>query len=108
MSSNGDRRVVKLRHPVKDEVEERTIEELRFRAGRFGDLKGLRFQFGTGAVPVEFDDLMTVASRLSGERVEIIAKLEGQDLAEVVRLALDFYLSFLMTGETGSESSPTT
>lgn len=106
MSSNGDRRLVKLRHPVRDEAEERTVEELRFRAGRFADLKGLRFQFGTETVPVDFDDLMTIASRLSGETSHVIGKLEGEDLAEVGRLALDFYLSFLATGATGSQSSP--
>src|SRR5262245_29056812 len=103
---HGARSLVKLWHPVQV-GDDRVVSELRFRAGRFGDLKGLAMSFGADRrMPVQFDDLMTIASRLSGEFPHVIERLEGEDLGEVMQIALDFYLASLPTGPSGATSSP--
>lgn len=102
----AERKTVKLRHPVAD-GDGRVVDALNFRRGRFGDLRGISMSFGADRrMPVSFDDLMTIVSRLSGEFPHVIEKLEGEDMSEVMQFALDFYLASLPTGPSGSESSP--
>jgi len=85
---------VKLKHPIefgKDTV----IEELTFRRGRLGDLKGVVVQ---EHIPV--DDLIMVAGRLCGQPAAVMAKLDEDDAGEVLALALGFLGRCLTTGMT--------
>lgn len=91
-----DGKIVKLRHPV--EFGSETIAELRFRRGRLGDLKGIALPSDAAAVRV--DDLILLASRLSGQAPAVIERLDEEDSGEVLTLALGFIGRSLSTGPT--------
>lgn len=82
-------RVVTLRHPI--EHGEERITQLTFRRGRVGDATNIKLQ--DKELPA--NDLMLIASRLSGQTLEVIKKLDVDDAGEVVDIALDFYKRFL-------------
>ena len=77
-------RVINLKYPVQFGSE--TISSLTFRRGRAGDLKGLKL-----GETVPADQLITIASRMSGKQTQVIEGLDGDDAAEVMALVLDFY-----------------
>ncbi|MGN6105102.1 MAG: phage tail assembly protein [Kofleriaceae bacterium] len=84
-------RIVTLQHPVK--LGSELITSLEFRRGRMGDSKGIELR---DKVPT--NDLMLIASRLSGRPLAVIEKLDVDDVGEVTDIALDFYLKFLGGG----------
>jgi hypothetical protein len=76
--------VVKLKYPV--DLGSEHITELAFRRGRMGDLKGVKLD---GVPPA--DQLMLLASRMCGKQIQVIEKLDAEDGAEVLAVALDFF-----------------
>jgi hypothetical protein len=86
-------RVVTLKHPI-DFAGER-IASLEFRRGRIGDLKGMKLG---DTVPAE--QLVLIASRLSGKPVPLIEMLDVDDAGEVMSIALDFFGKCLSAGKT--------
>lgn len=87
--------VVKLQHPI-DHGSER-ITSLEFRRGRIGDLKGVKLG---KELPTE--DLVRLASKLCGQPVGVIDKLDIDDAGEVMDIALDFFAKCLATGQKRS------
>jgi len=77
-------RVLTLKYPVQFGSE--SITSLTFRRGRAGDLKGLKL-----GETVPADQLITIASRMSGKPTQVIEGLDGDDASEVMALVLDFY-----------------
>ncbi|HEY6030999.1 MAG TPA: phage tail assembly protein [Gaiellaceae bacterium] len=77
-------RVVNLKHPVQfgDEL----IASLEFQRGKLGIIKGLKL-----SVEVPVNDLVLIASRLSGQPPALIERLDIEDGQEVMSIALDFY-----------------
>lgn len=87
-------RVIKLKHPIKFGSE--TIAELTLRRGKAGDMKGIELR--DDAIPA--NDLMRIASRLSGQQIEVIAELDVEDAGEVMSVALDFFTKYLERGKS--------
>lgn len=85
---------VKLRKPIPFGSE--TITELTLRPVKGKDLRRLK---ADRPIPMTLE----LAGYLSGQVTEVIDELEGGDLAEVLRVASDFFEAF---HETGSEPSP--
>lgn len=88
---------LKLRTPV--EFGKDTIEELTFRRGRMGDMKGVPI-----GDSISMDTIMLVASRLSGQPTAVIERLDEADAGEVVGLAMGFIGRCLATGSGPSPS----
>lgn len=80
--------VVKLQHPVEFAGE--TIGELTFKRGTLGVIKGIKV-----STEPTFDDLVTIAARLSGQPPKLIQMLDVDDAPEVVSIALDFFMKCL-------------
>jgi len=93
--SEGD--TVKLRHPVT--LGGKTIDELVFRRGRLGDLKGISLE-----VPTPISGLMLIASRLCGETTAVIERIDEEDASAVLGRAADFFQRCLATGDGASPS----
>jgi hypothetical protein len=70
-----------------------TVTSLTFRDGTLGDMRGIRVQ----QAPL-VDDLVLIASRLSGVSLAVLFKLAPADSAEVMAVAADFYAACLATG----------
>lgn len=85
--------VVQLRVPV--EFGSRTIATIEMRRGRLGDIKGMKL---SGEMPT--DQLILIASRLSGQPVQVIERLDMEDAGEVMAAAMGFYGSCLGGGRT--------
>lgn len=86
MGAQGWPVTVKLRCPV--EFGKETIEELVFQKGTFGVLNGLGLR--VDETPT-FDQLIAIASRLSGKPLKVIANLDPDDCEEVFAVALGFF-----------------
>ncbi len=84
--------VVKLKIPI--EFGQETIRQLELRRGRMGDLKGIRLS-GTD---LPADSLMLVASRMSGQPLGVIERLDADDAGAVSEVVLDFFARSLSTG----------
>ncbi len=82
---------VKLSRPI--EFGKETIEEITLRRGRVGDLKGVRL--GTD---IAADSLMLVASRMSGQPLGVIERLDADDSGPIFEAVLDFFARSLSTG----------
>jgi hypothetical protein len=82
---------VKLGHPI--EFDDKMIVDLTFRRGRLGDLKGIK----PDGVP-SIDQLMLVASRMCGQPLGVIEKLDGEDGTEVIAIAMGFIARSLGIG----------
>jgi len=89
----SDTVTIKLAHPI--EFGKTTIEELTFRKGRLGDMKGIRVG---EAVPME--GIMAVAGRMCGQPLAVMEKLDEEDAGEVVSIALGFIERCLLGGRT--------
>lgn len=76
--------VVTLQYPI--ELGTRTINTLSFQTGRLGFLKGIQID----PLPPPTEQLMLLASRLCGEVVEVIEKLNPDDADEVLAIAMGF------------------
>lgn len=89
-------RRVKLREPIRFGSE--VVEELVIRAATAKDCRRLPMVSG-----YEFDSILILASRLSGQPDAVIDKLGGDDLEEVIEIVSGF-----MPGSrgTGPRSSP--
>lgn len=85
-------RVVKLKTPIDMGSEQ--ICELTFRRGRFDDMKGI----GLNLKEAKIDDLMLLASRLCGQPVAVLGKIDEDDVGEVMAIASDFFLKCLGAG----------
>jgi hypothetical protein len=83
---------VRLKHPI--EFGSQTIEELVFRRGRMGDLKGLALREDV----IPWDSVMTIASRLCGQPTAVVERIDEEDAGAVVSLAVGFYMRSLVTG----------
>jgi hypothetical protein len=66
---------------------------LTFRRGRMGDLKGIT----PDGMPT-IDQLMLVASRMCGQPLKVIEKLDGEDGLEVMAIAMGFIARSLGIG----------
>lgn len=84
-------RVVTLKYPI--DFGSQHITTLELRRGRMGDLKGIKL----GAT-VATSDLLLLASRLSGQPVNVIELLDAEDAGEVMDVVLDFFARCLSTG----------
>lgn len=93
--SEPERTIIKLKRPIT--LGSEVIDELAFRRGRMGDLKGLPLRLDD----VPWDALMTVAGRLTGQPTAVIERIDAEDAGEVVSRALGFYMGCLTTGPTG-------
>lgn len=89
-------KIIKLRRPI--EFGRETIEELQFRRGRLGDLKGIKI-----STEIAVDDIMLIASRMSGLVLPAIQKLDEEDAGEVAEHVLGFYERCLQAGSKRSE-----
>jgi hypothetical protein len=81
----------KLRLKAPIALGSETIEELTFRRGRFGDLKGIDL------AAVNMDAIMVVAGRLSGQTTAVIERLDEEDVGEVVAIVTGFFARSLGT-----------
>lgn len=88
----SDTETVTLRKPV-DWGEGDKVVALTFRRGRLGDMKGIKV---TGEPPAE--SLMLLASRLCGQPLPMIERLDPEDAGEVMGIALRFFAKCLSTG----------
>lgn len=79
---------ITLKHPI-DFAGER-IAELKFRRGKMGDLKGLKLD---DIPPAEH--VMLLASRMCGQQLKVIEMLDGDDVEEVLEVALSFFMRCL-------------
>lgn len=75
---------IKLKCPVQFGKE--LVEELTFQRGKLGYLKGIEVG---GFPPV--DKLMLIASRMCGQPVQVIERLDDEDGSEVLALAMIFF-----------------
>ncbi len=85
-------RVVKLQHPIQFGSER--ITSLEFRRGRMGDIKGMKL-----GDTVATEQLVLLASRLSGQPTNVIEMLDVEDAGEVMEIALDFFAKCLAGGK---------
>jgi Phage tail assembly chaperone proteins, E, or 41 or 14 len=85
--------VIELKVPIV--FGSQTIETLKIRRGQLSDIKGMRLGGDLSA-----NDLMTIASRISGQPTNIIERLDMEDAGEVMAAALSFYAKFLKAGKT--------
>lgn len=76
---------VQLKTPI--EFGSKTITELTFRQGRMSDLKGIVLD----GKSIPMDALLALASRMSGQPSAVIDRIDGDDVGEVLALALDFF-----------------
>lgn len=90
-------KTIRLKHPVQLGEKDQQVEELAFRRGRVGDLKGVGDDAG-------FDDLMIIASRLAGVPLRVIERLDEEDAGEVLAYAMSFMRRCLSTGAPSSAS----
>jgi hypothetical protein len=86
-------RVVKLKHPIQ--FGQQLIASLEFRRGRLGDFKGMK----VGTMPTA-DQLILLASRLSGQPVAALELLDSDDAEEVMGVAFLFFTKCLPGGMT--------
>jgi hypothetical protein len=93
--SDKERTVLKLKVPVQ--IGDETIEELAFRKGRMGDLKGVMVREDS----IQWDSIVMIASRLCGHPTVVIEKLDEADAGEVTSIALGFYTRCLQAGSKG-------
>lgn len=90
-------RTVKLTVPI--EIGGQRTEELTFRRGRLGDMKGVKIG-GT----LEADSLLLVASRMCGQPLAVLERLDADDAGEVMQLVIGFFGKCLATGSVPSPS----
>lgn len=76
------------------EFGKKTIESITLRRGRAGDMVGIKLT--TGAVP--FDDVLALASKLSGQPLPMIKMIDFEDMPEVTEAVLDFFARYLASG----------
>lgn len=77
-------RIITLAHPI--DFGSQRITSLEFRRGRLGDIKGLKL-----SEQVPTDQLITIASRMCGQLPAVLERLDVDDAAEVMAIALGFY-----------------
>jgi hypothetical protein len=75
--------VVTLQHPI--EFGSERIASLSFNRGKMGDLKGVT----VGGMPTT-EQLMLLAKRLCGQPIEVIERIDPDDVSEVLAIALGF------------------
>ena len=86
--------VVKLRHPVI--LGSLVVEELSFRRGRLGDIKGMKLPEAINDV----SSLLEIAGRLCGQTQAVMERIDGDDAEEVLEIAVGFLGRCLGTGKT--------
>lgn len=84
---------IPLRTPV--DLGSQRITEIEMRRGRLGDIKGMKL-----SSEVSIDQLLMLASRLSGQPIRVIETLDQDDAGKVMDIAMDFYASCLGAGKT--------
>lgn len=89
---------VKLRTPIAW-GKGNTIEEIVIRPPSGKDFRKLPMLDG-----LEMDTVLLLAERLSGQPTEVIDRLTGDDLAEVVAVVTGFMPRFRATGSASSGS----
>jgi hypothetical protein len=76
---------ITIRLTVPIEFGKETIEELTFRRGRLADIKGI--ELGN---KISTDSLILVASRMCGRTTAELAKIDQDDVGEVLAIAGGF------------------
>jgi hypothetical protein len=83
----GDRQwPLTLTLSVPVEFGKETIQAITFQKGTFAAIKGMRIDRAPSV-----DDLMLIASRLSGRSLKVIESLDAEDADEVIAIALGFF-----------------
>jgi hypothetical protein len=95
---SDDRTILKLKHPVKLGENGELVEQLAFRRGRMGDLKGVVL---SGEDRLPWDSIITIASRMTGQFPQFIELLDEEDVGEVTRIVVGFYIRCQETGMMG-------
>lgn len=89
-------RVIVLKHPIQFGSER--ITQLTMRRGKAGDMKGITIRKDSVAT----NDLIRIASKLSGMETQVIEELDVEDAGEVMEVALDFFAMYLTAGKKRS------
>lgn len=71
------------------------VESLSLRRGKLGDIKGMKLE-----ASMQLDQLLLIASRMSGQPVGVIEMLDVDDAGKVMEIVLDFFGRCLGTGRT--------
>ena len=87
---------IRLKHPVDMGKDRPPVEEISIRRGRLGDLRGV--QVGE---PVPAETLMMIGSRMTGQPLGVIERLDEEDAGSVMAAVLGFIERCLTTGRTG-------
>lgn len=90
--ADDERVTIRLRRPVR--LGSEVIDELRFRAPKAKDLRGLDLDGG------RIDSMLDLAARLSGQTTQAIDELCMEDVREVLELVGGFTGPGLPTGES--------
>ncbi len=90
--------VLTLAYPVT--LGTTTIDKLTFQRGQLIAMKGLKVDVTPTA-----EQLMMIASRLSGQPLRVIELLDPDDAGEVIEIALAFFVRCLGPGKIFSRSS---
>jgi hypothetical protein len=83
--------IVDLKTPI--DLGKSSVSRIELRRGRLGDLKGMQLREGLPA-----DHMLLIASRLSGQPLGVIERLDMDDSGEVMAAVMDFYVRCLGAG----------
>lgn len=86
-------KIIPLKHPVMLKSGQR-VTELEFRRGALGDIKGIKLG---QALPT--DDVITLVSRLTGQALSVIERLDPEDAGPATDIAMRFFAKCLGTGK---------
>lgn len=89
---------IELHTPVQVTSKE-TITKLSIREGRVSDMQGIKL-----GGELAIDDLVKIASRMSGQAPTTIQRLNARDAGEVMAIALEFFGLCLGAGKRRSRS----
>lgn len=86
---------ITLKHPIPYGSE--TVTELTFRRPKAGDMRGIKIN-GNG--DMSFDDMLTVAQRVTGKPPSVINEIDFEDLQPVFEVIGGFIKAGQQTGKT--------
>lgn len=86
---------ITLKHPIQFGSE--TVSELTFRRPKAGDMRGIKIN---AAGDMSFDDMLTVAQRVTGRPPAVINEIDLEDLKPVFDVIGGFIKAGHQTGKT--------